>query len=176
MDAGVKLPPGKTRLMMKRLPFLGHIIGHHSTAPRFDKIEVINLLQEPSNVSQLRSFLGMAQYYSHFIPDFHMMKKPLTVLLQKTTQWHWDLAHQHAFEKIKAALASPSVLRAPDWNRTFIVHTDWSTTGSGYVLAQEDDEHREYVIAYGSSVNSATEANYSSYEGELMAVKKAVKA
>ena len=116
----------------------------------------------------------MAQYYNHFIPDFHMMKKPLAVLLQRTTQWHWDLAHQHAFENIKAALASSPVLMAPGWNRTFIVHTDWSNTGSGYVLAQEDDEHREYVIAYGSYVNSSTETNYFSYEGELMVVKKTV--
>ena len=85
MEAGVKLPPGKTRLMMKRLPFLGHIIGHHSIAPQFDKIEAINLLHEPSNVGQLRSFLGMTQYYNHFIPNFHMVRKPLTVLLQKTT-------------------------------------------------------------------------------------------
>ena len=54
----------------------------------------------------------MAQYYIHFIPDFHMMKRPLTVLLQKTTQWHWDQANQQAFDKIKAALASPPVLRA----------------------------------------------------------------
>ena len=47
MDAGVKLPLRKTRLMMKRLPFMGHIIGHHSIAPQFNKIEAINTLQEP---------------------------------------------------------------------------------------------------------------------------------
>ena len=173
---GIKLVPGKMRLAVDRVAFLGHYISKDGIAPQMDKVQAIKDLAAPVGVPALRSFLGMAQYYAHFIPKFEDMKRPLTQLVRKNVKWKWGEAEQTAFEEIKTALTTAPVLATPDWDRTFYVHTDWSKNGSGYVLCQKDDEGRERVIAYGSSVNNDAEANYSSYEGELTAVRKALKA
>jgi hypothetical protein len=143
-------------------------------APQSQKIEAIVALAHPTNVSTLRSFLGMVNYYSHFITDFHEIKKPLTLLLRKTTKWTWGETQQTAFNLLKQRLISAPVLRAPDWDKPFYLYTDWSKVGCGYILTQKDGASREYVIEYGASTNNDAEANYSSYEGELLAVKKGI--
>jgi hypothetical protein len=61
-------------------------------------------------------------------------------------------------------------MRRPDFNKVFILHTDWSALGIGVILGQLDEEGKEYVIAYAFRNNNKAESNYSSYEGECFAV------
>jgi hypothetical protein len=62
------------------------------------------------------------------------------------------------------------VLRRPDWDRPFILTTDYSKAAIGAILSQKDEEGREYVIAYASKKLGPLEANYSASEGECFAV------
>jgi hypothetical protein len=61
-------------------------------------------------------------------------------------------------------------LRRPDFNTVFILHIDWSALGIGVILGQLDEEGKEYVIAYAFRTNNKVENNYSSYEGECLAL------
>jgi hypothetical protein len=61
-------------------------------------------------------------------------------------------------------------LTSPDFNKVFILHTDWSALGIGAIICQLDERGKEYVIAYASRSNNKAESNYSSYEGECLAV------
>jgi hypothetical protein len=65
-------------------------------------------------------------------------------------------------------------LRRRDFNKVFILHTDWSALGIGVSLGQLDEENKEYVIANASQRNNKAESNYSSYEGECLAIVWAV--
>jgi hypothetical protein len=65
-------------------------------------------------------------------------------------------------------------LKRPDFNKVFILHTNWSAFGIGTILGQLDEEGKEYVIAYASRSNNKAESNYSSYEGECLAVVWAI--
>jgi hypothetical protein len=61
-------------------------------------------------------------------------------------------------------------LRRHDFCKVFILHTNWSALGIGAILNQLDEEGKEYVIAYASRNNNKAEINYSSYEGECLAI------
>jgi hypothetical protein len=61
-------------------------------------------------------------------------------------------------------------LRTPDFNKVFILHTNWSAIGIGVIFGQLDEEGKEYVGAYASQSNNKAESNYSSYEGECLTV------
>jgi hypothetical protein len=65
-------------------------------------------------------------------------------------------------------------MRRPDFNKVFILHTYWSAFGIGVILGQLDEEGKKYLIAYTSRSNNKAESNYSSYEGECLAVVWAI--
>ena len=81
--AGLKLNLEKCQFWMQRLPFLGHIIIPQGIGPDSGKVEAIKKLIPPRNVSQLRSFLGLAGYYRKFIRNFSEIARPLNELLKK---------------------------------------------------------------------------------------------
>eukprot|EP00873_Tetraselmis_striata_P029125 jgi/Tetstr1/449389/TSEL_003898.t1 len=171
---GVQVSPPKTRLGLSRVTFLGHIVSGAGVEPMADKVEAINSLPAPKNVSDVRHFLGMATYYCRFLESFSLVKAPLTALTKKDAPWKWGAAEQQSFDAIKAMLVSTPVLRHPDWRRPFVLHTDWSRAGVGACLSQVDDNGVEYAVSFASRMNTPVEANLSSYEGEVGAVVWAV--
>ena len=175
---GIKLVPGKMRLAVDCMAFLAHYISKDGIAPQMDKVQTPGDQgsRSPSGGASVEAIPRDGSVLRPLHPEFEDMKRPLTQLVKKNVKWKWGEAEQTACEEIKTVLTTAPVLATPDWDRTFHVHTEWSKNGSGYVFRQKDDEGRERVIAYGSSVNNDVEANYSSYEGELTAVRKALKA
>eukprot|EP00873_Tetraselmis_striata_P033373 jgi/Tetstr1/453637/TSEL_040593.t1 len=171
---GVQVSPPKTRLGLSRVTFLGHIVSGAGVEPMADKVEAINSLPAPKNVSDVRHFLGMATYYCRFLESFSLVKAPLTALTKKDAPWKWGAAEQQSFDAIKAMLVSAPVLRHPDWRRPFVLHTDWSRAGVGACLSQVDDNGVEYAVSFASRMNTPVEADLSSYEGEVGAVVWAV--
>eukprot|EP00873_Tetraselmis_striata_P017409 jgi/Tetstr1/437673/TSEL_026340.t1 len=171
---GVQVSPPKTRLGLSRVTFLGHIVSGAGVEPMADKVEAINSLPAPKNVSDVRHFLGMATYYCRFLESFSLVKAPLTALTKKDAPWKWGAAEQQSIDAIKAMLVSAPVLRHPDWRRPFVLHTDWSRAGVGACLSQVDDNGVEYAVSFASRMNTPVEADLSSYEGEVGAVVWAV--
>ena len=101
----------------------------------------------PQNVSELKSFLGICNYYRRYVKDLPRLAAPLNRLLQTGVAWRWAGDPEHkAFELLKQKLIEAPVLRRPDFSRPFELHTDWSSTGLGAVLAQRDEDGKEYVV------------------------------
>eukprot|EP00873_Tetraselmis_striata_P042211 jgi/Tetstr1/462475/TSEL_007470.t2 len=142
--------------------------------PMADKVDPINSLPAPKNVSDVRHFLGMATYYCRFLESFSLVKAPLTALTKKHAPWNRGAAEQQSFDAIKTMMVSAPVLRHPDWRRPFVLHTDWSRAGVGACLSQVDDNGVEYAVSIASRMNTPVEADLSSYEGEVGAVVWAV--
>eukprot|EP00873_Tetraselmis_striata_P036951 jgi/Tetstr1/457215/TSEL_043863.t1 len=149
-------------------------ISAECVEPMADKVQAINPLPAPKNVSDVRHFLGMATYYCRFLESFSLVKAPLTTSTKKDTPWKWGAAEQQSFDAIKAMLVSAPVMRHPDWRRPFVLHTDWSRVGEGACLPQVDDNGVEYAVSFASRMNTPVEADLSSYEGEVGAVVWAV--
>ena len=88
------------------MEYLGHVVdaeGLHATAR---KLEAIVQAPVPQNVQQLRSFLGLVNYYTKFIPNLVTVLNPLNVLLKKDSRWNWSTDCAKAFQLAKDALTS----------------------------------------------------------------------
>ncbi len=81
--------------------------GKHAIS---DKIEAVVNAPIPTNVTELRSFLGLLNYYRSFLPNIATILHPLNQLLQSNIEWKWTRECQHAFEKSKDLLTSSTVL------------------------------------------------------------------
>jgi hypothetical protein len=91
----------------------------------------------PTSVSEVQSFLGLADYYRRFIPNFSKVAKPITKLLKKGNKYIWNDAHDEAFKVLKKLLATSPMLTQPDSVKPFDVYCDASGIGLGGVLMKK---------------------------------------
>src|SRR6185437_7867164 len=159
---------------MQRLPFLGHIIAPSEIAPDLTKIEAIQKIQPPQNITQLRLFLGLAEYYQQFIQNFSAIAKPLNQLLQKDEPYRWTYIQQEAFDELKDRLTAAPILAYSNFEKTFILATDTSYYGFGATLSQLDQNHKEHPIAYTSKSLRKEKVNYGATELKCAAVVWAI--
>ncbi|GJP49230.1 hypothetical protein CLOM_g8470, partial [Closterium sp. NIES-68] len=96
--------------------------------------------RHPENVKELQQFLGFANYYNRFVPQYAKLAAPLTNLLKKNTPDKWEPKHQEAMEQLKQALTSAPVLILPDPERDYVIEADASDEAMGAVLMQEPGE------------------------------------
>uniref|UniRef100_A0A3B1K3V1 Reverse transcriptase/retrotransposon-derived protein RNase H-like domain-containing protein n=1 Tax=Astyanax mexicanus TaxID=7994 RepID=A0A3B1K3V1_ASTMX len=124
----------------------------------------------PDNVSQLRSFLGMLNYYGRFIPDLGHLLKPLNELLNKERKWQWTSVCALAFQKAKALLVTQEVLTHYNPELPLRLACDASPYGVGAVLSHVLPGGEEKPIAYASRTLSKAEQNYAQIEREALAI------
>ena len=129
------------------------------------KVQAVLDWPTPSNVVELRSFLGLANYYRRFIKGYSSMACPLTDLLKKDCSWSWTAECESAFAALKDAISKEPVLRLLDFGKPFEVHTDASNLALGGVLVQEG-----HPVAFESRKLNDTERQYSVHEKEMTAV------
>lgn len=167
--------PEKCEFVRQKLKFLGHEISAEGLSPDPDKVDKIKNCPMPKNVTQLRSFLGLASYYRKFVKDFSKKAAPLYELTRKDALFAWKQPQEAAFRFLQNELVSAPILMYPRFDRPFILHTDASNVGLGAVLAQKNDQGNEHVIAYASRTLNSAEVNYSTTERECLAAVWATK-
>lgn len=177
----IRLKPSKCELGLTKFEYLGHVItggvdGKGGTVSMSDERQAIMAqLQPPKNLAELRCFLGMAQYFHRFVPDFANIAKPLTkvcsVDAKKVSRYRWDPEQQEAFARLKAAIADAKVLTFPENTGKLILRTDASEQGIGAVLVQQYDDGRpEQPITFLSKAFSDVERRWSTYEQECFGI------
>ena len=112
----------------------------------------------------------MASYYRRFIQGFSTIARYLNKLLKKNAPFEWTHKQEKSFQTLKEKLTSAPVLVRPDWLKPFFVQTDGSAKGLGSVLTQKNAKGWDAVISYASTSTSETQANYSAYKLELLAI------
>jgi len=170
----MKIHPKKLEFAVTSVVYLGHRILLNGIMAQWAKVVTILEMPNPTDVHMLKSFIGLCNYYKIYVQDSSIINHPLYALLKKDVAWTWSDEAQETFNTFKEKLSKFAILRRPDFNKVFIVHTDWSALGIGAILGQLDEERKEYVIAYASRSNNKVESNYSSYEGECLAVVWAI--
>ena len=124
----------KCQFWLDRVTFLGHVISVEGVSVDPQKIEVVVNWKPPKNVSEVRSFLGLAGYYRKFFKGFSKIAAPLTKLTRKNVKYDWVDACQQSFEELKGRLTSAPVLALPNGRDGFVVYSDASRQGLGCVL------------------------------------------
>ena len=169
----LKLP--KCEFLKPEVVYLGLRISAEGLQPVEEKIDAVKRAPSPRNVSELRSFLGMVQYYHSFLPGLATTLAPLHRLLQKNVQWEWTKDCQEAFEAYKEGLTSDSLLVHYDLNRELRLACDASSYGLGAVLSHVMDDGQERPVAYASRTPSSSERNYAQIEREALSIIYGVK-
>jgi hypothetical protein len=140
-----------------------------SKSPDPKKVEAVQTWPVPKNVHDVRSFLGLVNYFRKFIDHYSEIAVPLTNLTRKANAWDWTGRCQDAFELLKQKLTEASLLRTPDERLPYEVVTDASDLGLGAVLLQEG-----HPVAFESRKLNSAELNYNVTEKEMLAVVHAL--
>lgn len=177
MNAGLQVDIDKCVFETKRVKYLGYII-EAEVGIRVDpeKIAAIRDWATPSSVKTVRGFIGFANFYRVFIPEFSDIAAPLLNLTKKDTPFHWDEACNQAFEKIKELLVTAPVLAHFDPEKETLVEADSSGHATGGLLLQKDKNGIWQPVAYYSKKHSSTEANYPIHDKELLAIVRCLEA
>ncbi|KAL4027645.1 hypothetical protein IC575_010820 [Cucumis melo] len=158
----------KCHFAKTRISYLGHYISKKGIEVDPEKIRAVKEWPAPSNVRELRGFLGLTGYYSRFVQNYGSISAPLTQLL-KSGAYKWTEETEAAFEKLKKAMMTLPVLAMPDFNLPFENESDASGFGVGAMLVQA-----KRPVAYFSKVLSMRDRARPVYERELIAVVWAV--
>ena len=116
----------KCEFWLDHVVFLGHVISSKGIEVDPKKIEAIWNWEVPKNVTEVRSFLGMAGYYRRFVEGFSKIAGPMTKLLRKNVPFSWTEEAQQSFEELKRRLTSAPVLTTPSGQGGFVVYSDAS--------------------------------------------------
>ena len=150
--------------------FLGYMISPSGITMDARKVVAITDWPVPTQLKEVQSFLGFANFYRRFINGFSSLVQPLIILTRKDTPFLWTSAAQRAFDALKAAFLTALVLVHPDPTRPFQVETDASDFAIGVVLSQPDDEGTLRPVAFYSRKFTAPEINYPVYDKELATI------
>ena len=135
----------KCEFWLSRVGFLGHVVFADGIYVDPQKVEAMANWEQPTMVTEVRSFLGLAGYYRRFIEGFSKIAGPLHGLTRKGVKFEWTDRCEGSFQPLKERLTSAPVLTLPEGNEGFEVCSDASYQGLGCVLMQ----HKR-VVAYAS--------------------------
>jgi hypothetical protein len=168
-EANFKINIAKCMFAAPEVSYLGHVVSQDGVAPDPKKVTSIRDFHRPKTVKDIRAFLGLSGYYRWFIKDYAAMSRPLTQLTKKDVKFAWTDAQQSAFDNLKAALTSDSVLAHPRFDQKFILSCDASNYAISAILSQLQNG-KERPISFASRMLNPAERNYSTTQKELLAV------
>ncbi|SPC66568.1 uncharacterized protein UHOD_12259 [Ustilago sp. UG-2017b] len=177
-QAGLYAKAEKCQFSTSQTEFLGFVVSDQGVSMDPSKTEVITNWPVPQSVHDVQVFLGFCNFYRKFIPQYSRTAYPLTQLLRKEAQsapfaWHSDA--QHAFEQLRSAFGTDTILRHFDPTRPIIVETDASDFAVAAVLSQSFDQGARHPIAFFSKKLDPAQLNYPIFDKEMFAIVAAFK-
>ncbi|CAI7834229.1 unnamed protein product [Closterium sp. NIES-53] len=173
-SAGLTCHPRNCKFGQMMVEYLGFEVEGGKIRIQKAKVEVLDRVATPKDKTTLRALLGFLNYYRKFVPNFSSRASALNQLLREDRPWEWGPEQERAVQDLMGAVKNRAVQELPTADLPFTLYTNWSSAGMGAVLAQMKGG-MEKVVAFASRSCNVAEANYSSYEGEGLAVVWAVK-
>ena len=174
-ENGLRLQCNKCHFFQRSVEFLGHVFDAEGVHTSTKKVKAITDARAPRNVTELRAFLGLVNYYSKFVPNLASLLHPLYSQLQSEVWWKWSKECQQAFQAAKEKLISAPVLTHYDVNLPIHLAGDASQYGVGAVISHTMPDGFERPIAWASRTLSSSEKRYSQVEKEALALVFGVK-
>jgi transposase InsO family protein len=166
--AGLRLKPAKCSFFRDKAEYLGHLVRGGTMRPDPDKVRAIEAFPRPHTVTEVRSFLGLSNFYRRFVKGYAAIALPLTNLTRKMQDFTWTDEEERAFQALKGELCKEPVLICPRYDIPFIVTSDGSAIALGAVLSQILDK-QEHPVAYASHKLRPPETKFSATEIECYA-------
>ena len=170
-DKGLTLRREKCQFNQNAVTFYGFRWEGGKLKPDPVKVAAIEKLQQPEDVTQLRSVLGMTNYCARFIPKYSDITAPLRDLTHQDVPWKWGPEQEGAFQKLKEVLTQKPSLSYFDPKKETIILTDASPVGISAILTQVDNGiATSTVVAYASRALSPVEQRYPQTDREALGV------
>lgn len=166
----MRLKHSKCLFLLPEVEYLGHKISKDGLKPSDAKIEAIAKAPTPKNVSEVKAFLGLVNYYGKFLANLSTTLAPLHKLLTKGTHFQWKDSQQEAFEAVKSQLASSELLVHYDSELDLVLACDASPYGVGAVLSHRFKNGTKRPIAYASRTLAVSERRYCHLDKEASAI------
>ena len=152
------------------MEYLGYLVTREGIKPQAKKVQAIHNMGTPRTRKELRSFLGLINYYRDMALRRSHILAPLPKLTSKKVPFDWKPEHQKAFERIKLVLSKETLLRYPDFSKEFEIHTDASQAQLGAVISKDGKP-----IAFYSRRLTDCQTRYTTTERELLAIVETLK-
>ena len=165
----LKLQLHKCEFLRKEVLYLGYRLTSEGLLPDESKLSAVKDFPIPNTTKKLKGFLGLADYYRRFIPNFSKIAKPLTNLLKNNTPFIWNATTDEVFNTLKQLLRSQPLFQYPDFSKHFILTTDASNEALGAVVSQ-GDIGRDLPVGYASRTLTKSDFNYSVVKKELVTI------
>jgi hypothetical protein len=169
-EAGLKINANKSHFAVSEIEYLGYWITRNGIQPVHKKVEAIQRIAPPTTKKQVRSFIGLINYYRDMWPRRSEILAPLTRLTSKDVPFQWTDVEQQAFDKIKSVVCREVLLSYPDFNKPFHIHTDASHYQLGAVISQDNRP-----IAFYSRKLQPAQVRYTTTERELLSIVETLK-
>ena len=151
--------------------FLGYVVSSNGISMEPSRVKAIRDWPTPRSIKDIQKFLGFANFYRMFVPNYSKTIVPITQLLKKDVPFEWTADCTSAFELLKDKFTSSPILAHADTSKPFYVETDASDFALGGVLSQIQESDGElHPIAFYSRKFAPAEINYPIYDKELLAV------
>ncbi|CAG9117875.1 unnamed protein product [Plutella xylostella] len=174
-SSGLRLQKDKCEFFKDSVTYLGYVIDKNGLQTCPKKVEAILKAPEPKNVTEVKRFLGVVNYYRNFIPNASAVMSPLHELLKAGAAWQWGARQRQAVAAVRRELASERVLAHFNPAAQLVLAVDAGPHGLGAVLLQRAQDGSERPLAYGSRSLNASERNYSQIQKEATAIIFGVK-
>jgi transposase InsO family protein len=159
----------KCEFFKPSLTFLGHIVSRDGVSVCPNKVTAVKEFPVPTNVKELRSFLGLSNFYRRFIEGYSKITSVLTKLLQKNVDYKWTAECQSAFDSLKEKLTQAPVLAFADYSLQFTLTTDACDSGIGGVISQCFNGVEKPVQFLSRTLNHA-ERKYATTHKECLSI------
>ena len=167
---GFTVNPLKCEWGVKETEYLGFILTTEGIKPIPKKVEAIQRMERPKNTKQVRSFVGLVNYYRDMWPRRAHILNPLTQLCSSKVKYHWGQPQEEAFQSIKSLVSKDVLLRFPKHDEIFHIYTDASNYQLGAIITQNN-----LPVAFFSKKLTPTQRRYSTIEQEMLAIVSTLK-
>ena len=169
-EKNLRINVQKCRFFLERIEYCGHEIDKDGLHKTNAKIEAVQNAPRPQDVSSVRGFLGLVNYYHRFLPNLSSVLHLLNKLLEKDHKWEWSHECEDAFKEAKRLVTSEQVLAHYDPDLPVRVACDASPCGLGAVLSHVMADGSEKLVAFASRTLNRAERNYSQIDKEALAL------
>ena len=175
-EAGLGLKRSKCAFMQKEVEYLGHRVDAQGLHPVDKKVKGIMDAPTPTNITELKAYLGLLNYYNKFLPNLAILLAPLHELLRQKVKWTWQKKQgEETFQKSKTLLNSADVLIDYSAVQELLLSCDASPYGMGAILSHRMDNGSERPLGFMSRTLAPAEKRYSQLDKEGLAIMFGIK-